>query len=124
MRAYVGNDTANLSDSLVSARLARFHERTWPSRVGTDPNPVMREGADQHPPVLPVGNHRPERPGRRDQLERPRRFVAAEKGPGDERAGAVGGRCSEIGSSRSQRRSAAFILRVGLCWRGGEAVRG
>ena len=39
--------------------------------------------------------------GRHNPLERPRRSVAAKRGLGDERAGAVGCRCSEIGSSRN-----------------------
>ena len=44
-RTGAANDTPGLSDGLVSARLARFHERTWFSRVSTDPNPVTRAGA-------------------------------------------------------------------------------
>ena len=59
-----------------------------------------------------------------DRLELSYRAVAAERGLGNERAGAVGDRCSETGRSKTQRCSAAFILRVGLCRRGGEADRG
>ena len=73
----------------------------------------------ERPAVLPVDNLRRRGLDRHRRLGPSWRSVAAEKGPGDERAGAVGCRCPEIGSSRSSRCSAAFILRVGLCWRGG-----
>ena len=77
----------------------------------------------ERPAVLPVDNLRRRGLDRHRRLGPSWRSVAAEKGPGDERAGAVGCRCPEIGSSRSSRCSAAFILRVGLCWRGGRFSR-
>lgn len=49
IRTGAANDTPGLSDGLVSARLARFHERTWFSRVSTDPNPAPRAGAISAP---------------------------------------------------------------------------